>query len=125
MLAKPSALAETIIGGAIEVHRALGPGLLESVYDACLAHELTARGLSLRRQVPVPIHYKGVILKCGYRADFVVSDAILPELKTVERLLPLHQAQIMTYLRLLGLRQGFLLNFNSERLVNGLRNVLV
>jgi len=125
MLARPSALAETIIGSAVEVHRALGPGLFESVYDACLAVELSARGIAFHRQVPVPVRYRTVILHLGYRADFVIADSILVELKTVERLIPLHRAQVMTYLKLLGLRQGLIFNFNSERLIDGMRNVLL
>jgi GxxExxY protein len=124
MLVRPTTLAETIIGSAIEVHRALGPGLLESAYDACLAHELTLRGVPFRRQVPVPVTFKGARLDCGYRTDFVVDDAILVELKSVECLQPLHQAQVITYLKLLQLSQGLLINFNVTRLVDGLRTLL-
>jgi GxxExxY protein len=125
MLARPSALAEIVIGSAIEVHRALGPGLFESAYESCLAVEFTTRGVRFSRQVPVPVNYKGRALHLGYRADFVVDDTILLELKTVERLIPLHKAQVITYLKLLGLRQGLIFNFNSERLVDGMRNILL
>jgi GxxExxY protein len=125
MLARPSALAEIVIGSAIEVHRALGPGLFESAYESCLAVEFTTRGVRFSRQVPVPVNYKGKALHLGYRADFVVDDTILLELKTVERLIPLHKAQVITYLKLLGLRQGLIFNFNSERLVDGMRNILL
>jgi GxxExxY protein len=124
MRARPSTLAETIIGSAIDVHRALGPGLLESTYDACLTYELDSRGVPFKRQVPVPVDYKGIRITCGYRADFVVAGAILIEIKSVDHLLPLHQAQVLTCLRLLELRQGLLVNFNSPRLVDGLRNIV-
>ena len=124
MLVRPTALAETVIGSAIEVHRALGPGLLESAYDACLAHELTLRGVPFRRQVPVPVVFKGVRIDCGYRADFVVDEEILLELKSVESVLPVHQAQVITYLKLLPVSQAILINFNVTRLVDGLRNLL-
>ena len=124
MLVKPSVLAETVIECAIDVHRALGPGLLESAYAACLAHEFTLRDIPFRRQVPVPIVFKGIRLDCGYRADFVVDDEILIELKSVECLLPLDHAQVLTYLKLLELSQGLLINFNVRRLVDGLRNLL-
>jgi len=125
MLARPSPLVETILGSAIEVHRMLGPGLLESVYDSCLARELTIRGVRFRRQVAVPVSYKGVVLHLGYRADLVVDETVLLELKTVEKLLPLHQAQLMTCLKLLGLQQGLIPNFNSQKLIDGVRNVLL
>ena len=124
MLARPSALARHVIGCAITVHRALGPGLLESAYEACLAYELTQKGLAFRRQLAVPIQYHGVQVDCGYRVDFVVADELLLELKSVEKLLPVHQAQVMTYLKLLDLRQGLLVNFNVPRLVKGLRSIL-
>jgi len=124
MLVRPTTLAETIIGSAIDVHRALGPGLLESAYDACLAHELTLRGVPYRRQVPVPVPFKGLRLDCGYRVDFLVDDAIIVELKSVEHVLPIHQAQVITYLNLLQVSQALLINFNVTRLVDGLRNLL-
>jgi GxxExxY protein len=124
VLARPSALVEQVIGCAIEVHRTLGPGLLESSYEACLVHELMEKGLPFRRQVPVPIDYKGVKIRCGYRLDLLVEDTLALELKSVDQLSPIHQAQMLTYLKLLDLHQGFVINFNELRLVNGLRSVL-
>ena len=125
MLIRASALTEKVIGSAIEVHRTLGPGLLESAYDRCLVRELILREIDFKRQVALPIVYKGERIDCGYRVDFIVDDSLLLEIKSVERVLPIHQAQIMTYLKLLNLRQGLLINFNSKRLVDGLRSVLL
>lgn len=113
-----------IIDAAIKVHRALGPGLLESSYEVCLDHELNSRGLRVARQVPVPIVYEGIQLDCGYRLDLVVNGDVVIEVKSVERLLPLHTAQVLTYLRLTGARQALLLNFNSVKLMDGLRSFL-
>jgi GxxExxY protein len=113
-----------VIGCAIEVHRVLGPGLLESVYEHCLARELDLHGLRSVWQTPLPIAYKGVHLACGYRIDCVVEDELLVELKTVERVLPIHHAQILTYLKLLKVRQALLINFNSRRLIDGLKSFL-
>ena len=124
MLANPSPLVEKVIGCAIEVHRTIGLGLLESAYDACLTHEFQLNGIAFQRDVAIPVLYKGMSLSCAYRADFVVENALLIELKSVERLLPIHQAQVLTYLRLLNLRQGLLMNFNVHKLVDGLRNLL-
>src|SRR5262245_27445532 len=92
-----------IIGACIEVHRNLGPGLLESAYEHCLAHELRLRGFRFQRQRPLPLQYKGLALDCGYRLDLVVEDRLVVEIKAVERLLPVHEAQVITYLRLIGL----------------------
>ena len=114
---------EAVIGALIEVHRSLGPGLLESAYEACVCAELSDRGLPFERQRPLPIEYKGVRLECGYRLDLVVGDGILVELKVVERLLPIHVAQVVTYLRLARLAVGLLVNFNSIVLRNGLRRL--
>lgn len=113
-------LTEKIIGLAIEVHKALGPGLLESAYEACLCHELSAAGLEFRRQVPLSINYKSVRLDCGYRADIIVESGVLLELKTVEAVQPIHRAQLLTYLRLSGLRVGLMINFNVPMLKDGL-----
>lgn len=124
MLINASPLVEKVIGCAIEVHRTLGSGLLESAYDFCLTHEWQLSGINFRRQVEVPVVYRGTRLNCGYRVDFVVEDTLLIEIKSIDRLLPIHQAQVMTYMRLLDLHQGLLMNFNSRRLVDGLRNVL-
>ena len=124
MLARPSELARRVIGCAIDVHRGLGPGLLESSYEAGLVYEFTHRDISFRRQVPVPMTYKGAHLDCAYRADFVVEGVLLLEVKSVEKLIPIHDAQLLTYLKLLDLHQGMLMNFNERRLVDGLRNIL-
>lgn len=114
---------DAVIGALIEVHRHLGPGLMESAYEACLCAELAERGLRFERQRPVPINYKGVHLDAGYRLDVVVGDRILLELKAVERLLPIHEAQVITYLRLSRLSVGLLVNFNVTALRNGLRRL--
>jgi GxxExxY protein len=113
------ALTEQVIGAAIEVHRALGPGLLESAYEECLCHELHLRGIAFRRQVPLPIQYKGVSLDCGYRLDVVVEDSVVLELKCVEHILPVHEAQLLTYLKLTGKRVGLIVNFHVSTLVRG------
>ena len=105
-------LTGEIIGALIEVHRALGPGLLESAYEECLCHELTLRGISFKRQVEVPLEYKGVRLDCGYRIDIVVEDSVILELKAVEKLTPIDRAQLLTYLRLTQKKVGFVVNFN-------------
>ncbi len=112
-------LTEKIIGAAIEVHRALGPGLLESAYEECLCHELSLRGLSFQRQLDLPVHYKGVNLDCGYRLDLVIQDAVILELKCVESILPVHEAQLLTYLKLTWKRVGLIVNFNVATLVRG------
>jgi GxxExxY protein len=115
------ALTERIIGAAIEVHRALGPGLLESAYQTCLAHELSMQGLAFEQQKPLPVEYKGVRLDCGYRVDFLVADKVVVELKAVDGLHPVHEAQLMTYMKLAGCRVGLLINFNEVLLKNGIR----
>jgi GxxExxY protein len=112
-------LTEKIIGAAIEIHRALGPGLLESAYEECLCRELNLRGLAFQRQVPLPVEYKGVKLDCGYRIDLVVEEAVVLELKCVEHTLPVHEAQLLTYLKLTGKRVGIIINFNVATLVRG------
>ena len=118
-------LTQEIIGAAIEVHRALGPGLLESAYEECLCYELEIRGCAYRRQVELPLTYKGIKLDCGYRLDVVVEATVLLELKCVERLLPIHDAQLMTYLRLSGIKIGLLMNFNVPVMRDGIvRRVL-
>jgi GxxExxY protein len=115
--------SERVIGACIEVHRYLGPGLLESAYGQCLAHELGLRGLSFERELQLPVRYKGVELDCGYRLDFVVERELIVEIKAVERLLPVHEAQVITYLRLTGVRAGLLVNFNTVALRRGLRRL--
>ena len=118
-------LTEEIIGAAIEVHRALGPGLLESAYEECLCHELKLRGLSVQRQVPLPVIYKGVKLDCGYKLDIVVEGTVILELKTVENLAPVHEAQLLTYLRLSGIKIGLLINFFSPVLRNSIKRMVL
>jgi GxxExxY protein len=114
-----------IIGAAIEVHRNLGPGLLESAYEECLCHEIHLRGLDFKRQVALPLLYKGLKLDCGYKLDLIVQDEIILELKAVEKLLPIHEAQLLTYLRLTGKKVGLLINFNVPLLTQGIiRRVL-
>jgi GxxExxY protein len=114
-----------IIGAAIEIHRNLGPGLLASAYEECLCHELHLRGLDFKRQVALPLLYKGLKLDCGYKLDLIVQDEIILELKAVEKLLPVHEAQLLTYLRLTGKRVGLLINFNVPSLTPGIvRRVL-
>src|SRR6185312_5281837 len=112
-------LTEQIIRAAIEVHKALGPGLLESVYEECLCHELHLRGLRFQRQLTVPVIYKGVALDCGYRLDLIVEDTVILELKSIDRVLPIHEAQLLTYLKLLDKPVGFILNFNVSALRQG------
>jgi len=114
-------LTERIIGCAIEVHRGLGPGLLESAYERCMAYELGQHGLKFRRQVPVPVEYKGARIECGYRIDLLVDDSVIVELKSVDQLAPVHEAQLLTYLKLSRIRTGLLINFNQQRLIDGLR----
>jgi GxxExxY protein len=114
-------LTEDVIGAAIEVHRALGPGLLESAYEECLCHELELRGYSYQRQVPLPVVYKGVKLDCGYKLDIVVEGGLVLELKAVEQLAPVHEAQLLTYLKLSGNRVGLLINFHVPVLKDGIR----
>ena len=118
-------LTEKIIGFAIEVHRQLGPGLLESAYEECLCFELGHAGIDFQRQVSLPVIYKSVRLDCGYRLDIVIENKLILELKTVERLMPVREAQMVTYLKLSGLRTGLLLNFNSAVLKDGLRRMVL
>jgi GxxExxY protein len=118
-------LSQQVIGLAIEVHRHLGPGLLESAYEECLCLELKEAGLPFRRQVPLPIIYKSIKLDCGYRLDLVVNDRSILEIKAAEQLLPIHNAQLLTYMKLSGIRTGLLLNFNSAVLKDGLRRLIL
>jgi GxxExxY protein len=118
-------LTEAIIGAAIEVHRALGPGLLESAYEACLAHELLSRGIMVQRQLSLPIVYKGQLVEVGYRIDMLVDDRVVVELKAVDKLIPIHEAQLMTHLRLSGKRVGLLINFNVRRLTAGVQRIVI
>ena len=116
-------LTSKVIGCALEVHRVLGPGLLESAYEHCLAHELTAASIPCRRQLELPVHYKGDTLDCGFRVDLLVAEQLVIELKSVDSLLPVHQAQLLTYLRLARCRTGLLINFNVPLLKQGLKRI--
>jgi len=116
-------ITETIIGAAIEVHRALGPGLLESAYEACLAYELVERGVKVERQKELPLRYREVDLDCGYRLDLLVEDAVVVEVKSVDRLEPIHDAQVLSYLRLSGRHLGLLINFNVKMLKTGIKRL--
>jgi GxxExxY protein len=119
-----SKLAGLIIGAAIKVHRALGPGLLESAYQACLIYELRRLGLRVQTEVAVPVRYGEILLDCGYRLDLLVESAIIVEIKSVDRLIPLHSAQVLTYLRLTDALQVLLMNFNAVTLKAGLKSYL-
>jgi len=119
-----SELATKVIGAAIDVHRQLGSGLLESAYEACLCHELTILGIPFVSQAALEIVYKGERIDCAYRMDMVVNRTILLELKSVESLQPIHQAQIISYLKLSGLKQGLLINFNVRALKDGIKSFL-
>ncbi len=114
-------LTHAIIGAAIEVHRVLGPGLLESAYEECLAYELTLRGVPFERQKPLPVVYKGMKLECGYRVDLLIDGRVVVELKAVEALAPIHDAILLTYLRLSGCKIGLLINFHCVVLKDGIR----
>lgn len=117
-------LTSEIIGSAIEVHKTLGPGLLESAYEECLCRELALRNISFERQLQLPIEYKGVKLDCGYRVDLLVAKSIIIEIKSVESLLPIHQAQTLTYMRLGNWQVGLIINFNVHLLKHGIKRLL-
>jgi GxxExxY protein len=121
---KENEITAVVIGAAIEVHRVLGPGLLESAYQQALCRELSLRGLSFVFERPMPINYKGMLLDCEYRIDLLVEDKVIVELKSVEKLLPIHEAQLLTYLKLSGLHIGLLINFNVEILRQGIRRMV-
>lgn len=118
-------LTEQVIGLAIEVHRVLGPGLLESTYEECLCYELRTQNVEHQRQVPLPIRYKEIALEAGYRLDLVVGGRLIIELKAVERLLPVHDAQLLTYLRLSKIKVGLIMNFNVPALRQGIRRLVL
>ena len=113
-----------IIGVAIDVHRSLEPGLLESAYEACMLHDFIGKGLKVEQQKPLPVTYKGVKLDYGYRLDLFVEDEVIVELKSVEKLLPIHKAQVMSYLKLSGCKVGLLINFNVKMLKNGIQRIV-
>jgi GxxExxY protein len=116
-------LTEKIIGAAIEVHRALGPGLLESAYEACLVYELTEQGLKVEAQKPIPLVYKSITLDCGYRLDLLIEDTVVVEIKSIEKILPVHKAQVISYLKLAKLSLGLLINFNVNLLKWGIERI--
>jgi len=117
-------ISKEIIGAAIEVHKQLGPGLLESSYEACLAYELKQLGLDIRTQVALPVVYKGVKLDVGYRIDILVENRVIIEVKAVEALADIHTAQLLTYLKLKDLKLGLLVNFNSVKVIDGVKRIL-
>jgi GxxExxY protein len=117
------AFTNDVIGCAIEVHKQLGAGLLESSYECCLMHELSIQGMMAHNQVVLPIHYKGVDITTGYRLDILIPGKLVIELKAVDRLMPVHTAQLLTYLKLTGIKRGLIINFNVPRLVDGIKRV--
>ena len=118
-------LSKRVIGCAIEVHRVLGPGLLESAYRRCLAHELAANGIAFVSEHPVPVQYKGMNLDCGYRVDLLVENKLIVELKSVDQIQQIHEAQLLTYMKLAGIRIGLLINFNVTQLKKGLKRYVL
>ena len=120
MLSRANELTHTVIGAAIEVHRCLGPGLLESAYHECLCRELVVRGVPFQKERPLPLQYKGIRLECGYRIDLLVGGLVVVEVKAIDAIAPIHEAQLLTYLRLGGWNIGLLINFNVVVLKNGI-----
>lgn len=118
-------LSRRVIGCALEVHKALGPGLLESVYGQCLAQELKLNGIPIQLEAPIQVEYKGITIPCGYRIDLLVDAELIVELKCVEQLQPVHEAQILTYMRLTGKQTGLLINFNTKRLRDGINRYVL
>jgi GxxExxY protein len=116
-------IARAVVDAVYCVHKELGPGLLESVYEVCLCHELSIRELKFAKQVSVPVNYRGVRLETGFRLDLIVAEAVVVELKAVDELLPLHEAQLLTYLKLTGKRLGFLVNFNTTLIKHGIKRI--
>lgn len=116
-------ISEKIIGCAIKVHKAIGPGLLESTYEVCLVHELQKAGLKVQSQLALPVVYDGIKLDAGYRIDLLVEDTVIVELKAIDSLLPIHEAQVLSYLKLSGKKIGLLINFNVKLLVNGVKRL--
>ena len=117
-------LVQAVIGNAITVHRALGPGLFESVYARCLVHELERNRIPFREQVALPLKFEGLTIACAYRVDLIIADELVVEMKSIERLLPLHDSQVLTYLKLSGARQALLIYFNVRRPVDGIKSFL-
>ncbi|MEZ5344794.1 MAG: GxxExxY protein [Pyrinomonadaceae bacterium] len=117
-------ISEKIIGGAISVHKALGPGLLESTYEVCLIHELSKEGLKVQSQLALPVVYDGIKLDAGYRIDLLVENSVIVELKAIDSLLPIHEAQLISYLKLSEMKLGLLINFNVKLLKNGVKRLM-
>ncbi|WP_341326575.1 GxxExxY protein [Methylotuvimicrobium sp. KM2] len=120
-----SDVSTKVIGCAIEVHRTLGPGLLESTYLNCLAHELNINQIEFKTEYPLPVQYKGIHLDCGYKLDLLIENQIILELKSVDQLKSIHEAQLLTYMKLMNIKQGFLINFNVKLLKQGLRSFVL
>ena len=118
------AIGKKVLDAAFQVHTALGPGLLESVYEACLAHELKQSGLNVQTQVVLPVTYKELRIEAGFRLDFLIEQMVIVEIKAIETIIPLHQAQLLTYLKLAGLYLGYLINFNVPHLKNGIKRMV-
>jgi len=125
MIKEINKITGAIIGAAMDVHRELGPGLLESAYEACLFYELTRNGLAVERQKELPVTYKSVKVDCGYRIDLLIEKKVIVELKAVEKLMPIHEAQLLSYLKLSGCKIGLLINFNTKLLKNGIRRLVL
>jgi len=125
MQTKINQISQAIIGAAIEVHRTLGPGLLESAYEQCLSHEFSLRQIPFEQQKPLHVNYQGVRLDCGYRLDFLVAEMVVVEVKAIECLLPIHQAQVLSYLKLGGWKLGLLMNFHASLLRHGIKRVVL
>jgi GxxExxY protein len=119
------ALSNRVIGCAIEVHKNLGPGLLESTYEQCLAHELIAADIPFKLQCPLPVQYKNTKLDCGYRVDLLVDNKIILELKSIDRILPIHEAQLLTYMKLANISIGLLMNFNVKYMKDGIKRMVL
>jgi GxxExxY protein len=120
---RENTVSKAIVDAAFRVHSALGPGLLESAYEACLAHELSKAGLTVRQQIPIPVRYDGLLLEVGFRLDLLVDECVVVELKAIEQILPIHMAQILSHLRLGGFKLGLLLNFNVAHMRDGIKRV--
>ena len=118
-------LSNRVIGCAIKVHRQLGPGLLESTYEQCLAHELSLNSIDFKMQQPLPVQYKGITLDCGYRVDLLIEDKMIIELKSVDQIKGIHEAQLLTYMRLADIKTGLLMNFNVTRLKSGIKRFVL
>ena len=118
-------LSNQVIGCALEVHKHLGPGLLESAYEQCLANEMRLTGMSFKMQHPLPVEYKGIKLDCGYRIDLLIENMLIVELKSVDKVLPIHQAQLLTYMKLANISIGLLINFNVQYLKSGIKRMVL